>query len=105
VRYGDGGLRYGGGGGSGVNIRYAGGGESLDVRPIFAWDRGFIDAPVGSSSGPKDYIKNQIWAVFNAQPAVDRIVMVRASGSPFLLLRVKGAWFDVTGKPVVADVE
>lgn len=86
-----------------TTIRYAEGGPTLTVRPIFAWNRGDIH-PVMGSSGPKDYIKNDVWALFEANPEVDRIVMVRASGSPFLLMRhADGCWFDITGKQIVED--
>jgi hypothetical protein len=85
-----------------LRIQYAEGGPLLEVRAIAAWDRGFMDAPVGSSSGPKDYIKNDIWSIFQAQPEVNRVVMVRASGSPFLLIRsTDNRWYDVTGKQVI----
>lgn len=70
---------------------------------VYAWNRGDIDAPVmSSSSGPKDYIKNQIWSVFNQRPEVTRVVMVRGGGPPFLLMRTRdNYWFDVTGEQVV----
>lgn len=83
-------------------VRYANGCSAISVRLITAWNRDFIDGPIMSnSSGPKDLLKNQIWGVFNAEKDVDRIVMVRASGPPFLLLRRLGCWFDVTGTQVV----
>ena len=86
-----------------ATIRYVDGEQSLKVRKIATWDRATMPDPVMSaSSGPKDYIKNQIWAVFDKNPAIDRIVMVRASGPPFLLLRgPESCWFDVTGKQIV----
>ena len=80
-------------------IRYADMQESLRVRLICEWHRGFMPGPVMSnSSGPKDYFKNQIWSALEA----DRIVMVRGSGPPFLLSQNEnGVWFDATGKEVV----
>lgn len=88
--------------GRAARIEYAAGGPALDVREIFTWDRGDLAAPVmSSSSGPKDYVKNQIWGLFNANPRLARVVMVRAEGPPFLLLkRDDGFWFDVTGVQV-----
>jgi hypothetical protein len=92
--------------GSGVTarVRYAEGGKSLEVTSIYSWNRGDIAAPVmSSSSGPKDYIKNQIFAIFQDDPKINRVVMVRANGPTFFLYQVDGCWFDVTGKQVVQE--
>lgn len=88
-----------------ATIRYADGGPSLGVRLIATWDRGGIPAPVMSaSSGPKDYIKNRIFELFEAHPRINRVVMVRASGPAFLLMRDEdNCWFDMSGKQVVAE--
>jgi hypothetical protein len=87
-----------------AEISYAEGGPSLRVRHIYTWDRDKMPPPVMSaSSGPKDYIKNQICTLFDAHPEVDRVVMVRASGPPFLLMRSEAKyWFDVSGKQVIS---
>lgn len=85
-----------------MKIRYADGGAALDVRLIAVWRREVLPGPVmSSSSGPKDYLKNQIWSAFNQVRAVDLIAMVRASGPMFLLLRAGGRWHDVTAREVV----
>ena len=73
---------------------------ALDVHPIAAWDRDTI-TPVSGSSGLKDYFKNQVWSLFQDQPKIDRIVMLRANGPTFLLLRCGGQWFDITGERVI----
>jgi hypothetical protein len=84
-----------------ATICYVEGGASLTVREICSWNRGDIEAIVAGSNGPKDYIKNQIFAVFESNPRINRIVMVRASGPAFVLLRdVDNCWFDATGKQV-----
>ena len=60
-------------------VSYLEGGPSLEVRRIAAWNRGDIEAPVMSaSSGPKDYFKNEIYALFQSDPELQRIVLVRA---------------------------
>lgn len=82
-------------------IRYADSSKSLDVRLIHSWDRGEA-SPVSGGSGLKDYVKNQVWQLFEDHRDVDRIVMVRAWGPPLFLLRMKACWFDVTGKQVIA---
>ena len=88
-----------------MTIRYAEGGQALDVRLIASWKRGFMPGPIMSnSSGPRDYLKNDIWAFFNANPNFDEIVMVRASGPPFLLARSQGYWFDMAGKQVIRSM-
>jgi hypothetical protein len=47
-----------------------------------------------------------VWSLFNGLPLIDRVVMVRASGSPFFLVRgPHQCWFDVTGKQVMRETE
>jgi hypothetical protein len=91
----------------GAVIRYADGGASITVDLIHSWKRDEIAPPVMSnSSGPKDYVKNQIWALFNANPDVVKVVMVRGRGPFFLLTQTKdGCWFDMTGKQVIKSAE
>lgn len=85
-----------------VTVHYEEGGPSLTAELIRAWNRGDIDHAISGGSGPKDYVKNDIFAAFEARPEVDRILMLRAAGPPFLLLREDGKyWFDVTGKQVL----
>lgn len=86
-----------------LSVRCASGGPSLEVSIIATWNRGDIDAPTVGSSGLKEYIRNDIWGLFNADPALDQVLMVRASGPPFLLLNRRGAWFDVTKQQVIRE--
>ena len=81
-------------------IRYADGTCALRIKLIYSWDHGSI-VPVSGSSGLKDYVKNDVWEIFQQQPEIERVVMVRANGPTFFLLRAKGAWFDISGKQVV----
>ncbi len=91
--------------GTPVKLRYADeDGKTLTAFLIYAWNRGDVPAPVMSaSSGPKDYIKNEIYQLFESGPAVTRIVMMRGRGPTFYLFRNgDGLWFDNTGKQVIA---
>lgn len=91
----------------GVKIRYARGDSAfLTVRLIASWNREDVNyAKMSSSSGPKDYIWNDVYSLFQRNPKIDRVVMVRASGPPFFLLEAEHAWFDVTGKQIVKEKE
>lgn len=82
-------------------VRYADRSESLTVRLIHQWNRGDIGGPVMSaSSGPKDYIKNQVWQAFSDTPSLDAVMMVRANGLTFVIFQRGGEYFDATGKQV-----
>lgn len=75
--------------------------QNLDVRVVVSWLRGDIDGMVMSaSSGPKDYIKNQIYAAFQQVPAVEEIALMRAGGPAFLVLRAGGRYFDATAREI-----
>jgi hypothetical protein len=78
--------------------------QSLTVRLIAVWHRADITEPVMSaSSGPKAYVKNDVYALFEANPAIDAVLMVRGHGPTFFLLRVGRRYFDISGQEV--DVE
>lgn len=65
------------------------------------WKRRDIPQPVMSaSSGPKDYLKNSIWAAFNQVAAIDRIVMVIGGGPAFCLFHCADGWRDAAAKVV-----
>jgi hypothetical protein len=51
------------------------------VNLVASWKRGEIEQVMSASSGPKDYLKNQIWQVFEDNKAVDRVLMVRGEYS------------------------
>jgi hypothetical protein len=73
------------------------------VRSIFTWNRGDIKEQVlSTSSGPKDYIKNDVWRVFDLWPRVNRVDLMRTrAGALFLLMRDSdNCWLDRAGKQV-----
>jgi hypothetical protein len=81
---------------------------SIDVDLIQRWERGEIDGPVMSaSSGPKDYARNHIWAIFDRYPDITRVVMLRGeylkSAVFLLVVRADGQVFDMAGKQVVLE--
>lgn len=86
-----------------MTVRYADSSKEISIDPIALWKRGDIAAPVMSnSSGPKDYVKNQIFALFEEIPEAVAVVMVRGRGVPFCLIQTKdGAWRDITARQVV----
>ena len=90
-----------------MTIRYAGSEERMEVSTIREWARGDVPAPVMSaSSGPKDYIKNQVFAEFASRPDLERILMVIGTAKtsvPFCLFLVSGEWRDATKKSVRVD--
>jgi hypothetical protein len=78
--------------------------QALAIRLIAIWRRGDIDAPIMSaSSGPKAYMKNDVYAVFESNPAIDAVLMVRGHGPPFFLLRVGRKYFDVSKREVEVE--
>ncbi len=85
-------------------LRYAGETRGLRARLIRAWSRNDIpDQVMSTSSGPKDYIKNQIWQLFQDVPAARRIIMVRGSGSPFVLVWNGAQYFDISAREVIVE--
>jgi len=84
-------------------VRYPGSARALQVALIARYAPGCIELagyPVMSaSSGPKDYFKNQVHYALQASGA-DEMVIVRASGPTFALLRKGAAWFDAGGERV-----
>ena len=85
------------------SVRYLGSARSLRVALIGRYTPGCSDLAgypqMSSSSGPKDYLKNQIWNALEHTKA-DELVIVRASGPTFALLRKGGEWYDVAGERV-----
>jgi hypothetical protein len=76
---------------------------ALTVRLIHTWHRGDIDHAIMSvSSGPKEYVKNIVHALFENSPALDAVSMVRASGPPFFLLRVGRRFYSMDKREVEA---
>lgn len=84
-----------------IRVSYTGQPNGLIVTLIHTWKRGDIPAPVMSaSSGPKDYVRNDIFALFDKQHDLDAVSMVVAGGPPFLILRKGQAYYDMSGKQV-----
>jgi len=81
-------------------------GRGFTAKIIFRWKRGDITTAMSASSGPKDYIRNHICAIFDRHPSISRVFMVcgeYAQSVPFLLLvdDTAGQVVDMAGKAVV----
>ncbi len=82
----------------------------LAVTLIHTWRRSEWEIQHGyfmsTSSGPRDYLNNQIISVFQADPEIDAVswvISARATakkGVPFLVIRKGTRYFDVTGREV-----
>ena len=86
----------------------------MTVNLIRVWVRGdsqVQEVVMSGSSGPKDYIRNQIASIFDRFPGVERILMVRGEYSeigpkkrisvPFLLcVNAQREIFDMAGELV-----
>lgn len=78
-----------------AKVRLAEGCASLTVRCIYSWDRGFMAALDSNGSGPKDSIRNQIFALFEANPEIERIVLCRATDrTTGSTVRVSKSWWQ-----------
>ncbi len=88
-----------------VRVRYRG--ESTwpaTACLVAVWRRGDIPCQIMSaSSGPKDYLRNAIWALFDQDRELERVAMLVARGTPFVLRSKGGAWYDCTNHEVVAE--
>jgi hypothetical protein len=90
-----------------VRIKYADSGtlgKSLDVTELCQYDRGTISQHqvVSTSSGLKDSFKARVYSLFEANPEITRITLVRANGPIFALMRgPRDVWIDATGRQVV----
>ena len=79
---------------------------SFKANLIRSWARGDIpDQIMSASSGPKDYVKNHIWAIFDSYPLIKRVLMLQGEytrSAPFLLVEnAAGEVWDMAGKAVV----
>jgi hypothetical protein len=79
--------------------------QALTVSLVYTWKRGDIAAPIMSaSSGPKDYVKNKIFALFESDDALDEVLMVCAHCSvPFVLRHIGSTYIDATNREVVVE--
>ena len=85
-------------------VRYRGQDRTLRVSLIRAWTREELPEPVMStSSGPKDYIRNQVYMLFQAHPSAKRAALMRSAGALFLLLFDGSRYFDVSKR--IVDIE
>jgi transcriptional regulator of acetoin/glycerol metabolism len=87
----------------------------ITVNLVRSWDRGEITAQtMSASSGPKDYVRNRIWQIFEDHKNVVRVLMVRGEFSqigsdkhpspPFLLVAdAAGKTFDIEGREVTVQ--
>lgn len=74
---------------------------SLNVTLVNAWKRGDIPCSIESaSSGDKEYIKNMVYRMFEADTAAEAIAMVIGKGPFFFLIRRGKTYYDVAGKAV-----
>lgn len=86
-----------------VNIRYADEQDWHEAVFTHTWRRNDPEIQRGpimsASSGPKDYLKNDIISLV-ADPAVDAVSMFVLRSVIFLVLRKGGRLEDVTGRQV-----
>ena len=85
-----------------IRIRYKDKPETvLPVRLIQTWHRGDIPAAkMSNSSGMKESMNNTVYTMFDRDGSIDAISMVRASGSPILIIRKGETYYDVaSGRP------
>ena len=84
-------------------LSYPGKTGTLRVALIARYSRGcprLAGYPrMSASSGPKDYIGNDIYFALERSGA-DELLILRASGPTFALLRKGTQYFDVDGDPV-----
>lgn len=80
----------------------------LTASLVRRWERGEIPEPLMSaSSGPKDYVCNKIWTIFDRYPQVAAVLMLRgeyARSIPFLVMVTDaGQVIDMLGEEVVVE--
>ena len=86
-------------------VRYLGKEKSLAVNLIKTWVRGEIThAVMGTGSGAKAYIRNDIFTIFHNDSQVDSVSMVRANGPFFLIVRKGKRYFEVGEDPKELEV-
>ena len=79
-----------------VRLRYKGQTQSLTATVIRTWKRGDLSGPVMSaSSGPKDYLKNDIWSVFALDLDIDAVALIMSAKALFVLVQKKGKTYDL----------
>ena len=89
-----------------VRIRYESAEEWHQAVFVGSWKREDADIQRGpvmsASSGPKDYMGNDVISLFQA-PDVETVAIFVLNGLPFLVLRRSGILYDQSGRQVVIE--
>jgi hypothetical protein len=82
-----------------LSYRYAGAPPgSLTCSVLSEWMNDLTPV-MSTSSGPKAYTRNVVWAYFQAHPNAQRVRLMRANGPMFAIHEdAEGRWFDCTGR-------
>lgn len=88
-------------------LRYADEDQKLRVALIASFRRGCIEMAgypqMSNSSGPKDYLKNRIFALLEI-PHAEEVYLVRGRGPVFAIIRfTSGQLADIEGRRVVLE--
>lgn len=87
-----------------VLIRYAGTSHWFTALVTQTWKRDDAEMRLGpvmsSSSGPKDYLRNDIWKVFQVNPQIETITMLVLNRTPFLVMRAGLTYFDCSEREI-----
>jgi hypothetical protein len=87
-----------------VKIQYAESDQVVTARLVHTWRRDDADVKrgpiVSASSGPKDYLVNDILSLFAADAETSSVTMLVLNGTFFLIVRRGAVYFDVSGRQV-----
>jgi hypothetical protein len=87
-------------------LRYASSEQRLRVVLIASFRRGGVELAgypqMSASSGPKDYLKNEIWQLLDTLKA-DEVYLVRGRGPMFPIIRHGRMLHDIDAEPVILD--
>jgi hypothetical protein len=87
-----------------VTVRVQESGKVLRLLPVRTWKRGDLTHMVMStSSGPKDYLRNQIFAAFESDANIRAIALFVSAGVPVVLIQRGEQWADVSGAAVQVE--
>lgn len=88
------------------SVRYHGEEARLRVVLIASFRRGGVELAgypqMSASSGPKDYLKNEIWTLLETLKA-DEVYLVRGRGPMFPIIRHGRELRDIDAKLVVLE--
>lgn len=92
-----------------VRIGYADAPETAIARLVYTWKRGGAEERRGpimsASSGLKDYLVNDVLSLLSREPTVESITMLVLNGTPFMVARRDGVYYDMTGRQVRVQLE